>query len=371
MIILYTGILLIIYSLFSRKKYKPAIGFLFVWLIMAFQSNVEGDYEGYMNTFNMGEVSRTAEDEPLWDIVAAPFHFLGKSGWYLYVICLATFQYHVTSRLVKRYAYGEYAFLGAILFFFTFGMMLIQMKAMRQGLAIEMSLLPFLFNLERKKRKWIWCSLPMVCAFFVHNSAIVSILPIGLYYLNSSTGILEKKYAKVRGERFLPIVLTVIYYVVYALKISLFSGFFMQLSQLITMNEMRLGNYLESDQAEGIFNVSWLIIFYDAVIVYFSTWYFRLASGTCRVLTVMSVIGCFCDMLFFGMGSLPRIGYFFTIANIVVMANISNQIRHQFGRIIAWMFIIFCIGYAVKTSLPWMTGMDPDQFGHYKFIFMN
>ena len=50
-IILTVGLLLIIVSYATRKsKYAPLIGFAFVFLIMGFQSGVEGDYMNYKDS---------------------------------------------------------------------------------------------------------------------------------------------------------------------------------------------------------------------------------------------------------------------------------------------------------------------------------
>ena len=154
------------------------------------------------------------------------------------------------------------------------------------------------------------------------------------------------------------------------LKQTLFAGFFTQLSTFLTFNGMRLGSYFEQEQAEGIFQLSQLIVLYDAVMVFFTTWLLRYVNGPIRVLCLMSILSFFADTLFFGMGSLPRIGYFFTIANVAIIPCIANQINIRFGRKFALLFVVFCIGYAVKTSLPWMTGMEDDRFGNYRFVFM-
>lgn len=372
MIILYIGIILILYSIFTGElsnNYKLKIGFMFALLIMAFQSNVEGDYMGYMEEFGFGD-TRTIEDEPLWVYIQMPFY---PFGWQVFYFFMASFQVWVVYRLAKMYAANEYQYLSAILFFFTFGMMLIQMKALRQGLAIEVCLLPFLLNVEKKKSLWqrlIACYLPVIIAFFIHNSAIVGIIPATLLFLMQQKGWLTQQNSSNRGEWFWPIVIASCFYMVYILKQTLFVGFFTQLSTLLTLNDMRLGGYLEKDQEEGIFQLSQLIVLYDAVMVFFTTWLLRYVNGPIRVLCLMSIFSFFADTLFFGMGSLPRIGYFFTIANVVIIPCIANQINIRFGRKFALLFVVFCIGYAVKTSLPWMTEMEDDRFGNYRFVFM-
>lgn len=372
MIILYIGIFLIFYSVLAKvsRQYNLVAGFLFAFVIMAFQSNVEGDYMRYMEAFGSTE-SRTAEDEPLWVLLQMPFF---PFGWRIFIIALSTFEICVLYKLTKLYAPQRYQYVGVILFFFTFGMMLMQMKALRQGLAIEVSLLPYLISVEKRKsliQRLIICFGPVIIAFLIHNSAIVTFLPALLWFLMCQKGWFENVFKSRKSEWFWPLVAAGSFFVLFYLKKTIFSDFFVQLSEILTLNEMRLGGYLVKEQEEGIMDVSWLITFYDAVMVFFSMWYLCKANGVLRVLAFMSILSFFCDMLFFGIGALFRIGLYFLITNVAVIPCIINQIHKHFGKLIALVFVVFCVGYAVKTSLPWMTERGDDRFGTYEFCFLN
>lgn len=372
MIILYIGILLIIYSMFSgelTRNYKPTIGFMFIFLIMAFQSNVEGDYMSYMEDFEMG-YSTTMDTEPLWVLLQMPFYLL---GWKYFIFFMVLFQVWVVCRISKLYASNHYQYLGAILFFFTFGMMLIQMKALRQGLAVEICLLPFVMKYDSKNgllNRILHCYGPVVIAYLIHNSAIVGLLPATALFMMYQKSWFQKTKESYKGEWFIPTIITIVFYVLYLSKQSVFSGLFTELATIITMNDMRLGGYLLSDQKNGLFDVSWLIVLYDAIMLFLSTWYYRYVNGKRRILTLMAIISFFADMLFFGMGSLPRIGYFFVVANVIVIPCLASLISKRFGKQYALLFVFLCIGYSVKTSLPFFTEMNDGGFGTYKFIFM-
>lgn len=372
MIILYTGILLILYSLFSgelTRNYKPTIGFMFIFFIMAFQSNVQGDYMSYMEDFGMG-YSRTMNTEPLWVLLQKPFY---SFGWKYFIFFMVLFQIWVVCRISKLYASNHYQYLGAILFFFTFGMMLIQMKALRQGLAIEICLLPFIMKFENKNRLLnciLHCYGPVVIAYLIHNSAIVGLLPATALFMMYQKSWFQKTKNSYKGEWFIPTVITIIFCVLYLFKHSVFSELFTKLSTIVTMNDIRLGGYLLSDQENGLFDISWLIVLYDAIMVFLSTWYYRYINGKGRILTLMAIISFFADILFFGMGSLPRIGYFFVIANVIVIPCLASLISKRFGKLYTLLFIFLCLGYSIKTSLPFLLEMDNGGFGAYKFIFM-
>ena len=365
MIILYTGILLILYSLVSGKRYKPHIGFFFVFIIMAFQSNVQGDYMGYMDTFIHGEEIRTAEEEPLWSI---SFNIFRPVGWYVFVFCLSFFQYFVLVRLTKRFVNNQYQWQSAVLFFFTFGLMLIQMKAMRQALSIELSLLPFIFDLKDKKRKWMYCFVPIVLAYFTHNSAIITLPVVILYYLQITRGVFDFRNFK-RLEFFYPTILTVAFLVLYQLRSTILVDYLIGQSKYLT--DFRLSGYMDLSETQGnIFNLSLLIVAGDAFFIFFMTWYFRFANGLFRPLVIMAIASLFLNTMFFGMGALARMGYYYLVATIVVYPNVAGLILKRFGKVAALTFIAISIAYAIKTALPWIISSELDRFGNYKFYFM-
>ena len=74
-------------------------------------------------------------------------------------------------------------------------------------------------------------------------------------------------------------------------------------------------------------------------------------------------------MLLFGMGSLPRIAMFYIVFNILTYPKLVEVVSHKYGKTVALVLIVFLVGYAIKTSLPWITGTDGDQFGTYRFVF--
>ena len=169
-IILTAGILLIIVSLATEKKYKPYIGFAFVFLIMGFQSGVEGDVMNYQADYEtMAQAltvdSRTIEDEPVFPYLMKFFTFF--SPYWFFVMVLSIFQVYILERFVSRFCKGSYQLIAAILFFFSFNMMLLQMKAMRQGFAIELIVTAFLLLEKNKKHQPVVPLLLTIVAFFI------------------------------------------------------------------------------------------------------------------------------------------------------------------------------------------------------------
>lgn len=368
MIILYTGFILIIISLMSKKKLPCSLGFFFVFVIMAFQEGVEGDYMSYKDTFNYKIDERTAEDEPFWNFL---MYFFYPLGWRTFVIVLSVFQVWVLTIITKKYADEEYRWISPILFFFWFGMMLIQMKAMRQALAIELCILPFALNISNKKHKWLWCFVPSVLAFYTHNSSVVFIPILILYYIHliHEKVSVDSQEEKQRNDFFYPIFLTALFLVIYIGKRAILNDYLTQIS--LMYSDFRLAGYASLNEVDGdLLDVSMLIIVADAIFVFMNTWAWRRTKGTTSIFMIAAICASFFDMLFFGLGSLARIGYYYLPAMIVALPTTTSQIKQRFGKTKAYGFIALVIIYAIKTSLPWMTGVNDGRFGTYRFFFM-
>ncbi len=382
--ILSVGIILIVFSFLLRnnKSIPPYWGFLLVLLIMGFQEGVEGDFMTYKEKFD--SLARSGHEEA----TAGAFEF----GWlilrrlfswgpfWLFVLCISLFQSAILCKLTHKYCERKYQYLAAILFFFTFQMMLWQMKALRQGLAIELMALAFLF-VDEKKSYWS----PLLCAFIaftIHNSSLIIVPFLLVYYFkknNKEFGHSGRKHRWL-NSRFFPVYTTVLYFFLYAIKITFLQQYITPLALLMMNNTgSHLVGYLdESNTQEGIFalmdleeGTSPLLVAYDAIIVFVVSWYYQMASSKMRVFSLISIIAAFGDMLFFGLGSLPRLFMYYTVFNIIVYPSVCQQINNKYGKMVAFVFVVLLIAYAWKTSVPWMIATEGGRFGTYHFIFLN
>lgn len=372
MIILITGLLLIIVSILFPKVKAPYLGFAFVFLIMGFQEGVQGDYMEYKAVFQALEPSLSSDEEPLWDYLSKIFHPL---GWYFFVILLTAFQCGILSLLSRKFVVRGYRWISPILFFFWFGMMLLQMKAMRQALAIEICLIPFIIPRQKPHLSFLSVFLPPFIAYFFHNSCLVLAPVFILYYLQLRFGIFSGKCRKKGDDESLsvqlipPSIVLAGFIALYVAKTTVLSEYLQTFSLLIS--DFRLSGYMEMNEAEvDVFQISPLIVIADAIFVFACSWFYRFVSGTLRIFIIMAVVSCFFDVVFFGLGSLPRIGYYYLPAMIVVIPDLVCFLRKKFGIIPSAAFIVFSVGYALKTSLPFMLQMDDDRFGTYKFMFI-
>ncbi len=361
--IIIVGILLILYSLLSRKHYKIAFAFAFVFLIMGFQSGIEGDITRYEEDYNFLArtgvfYSRTMDTEPVIPWLMRFWGFVFP--WWFYVASISLLQCTVLVIFIERYAHNKYKFLAAILFYFTFNMMLMQMMALRQAFAIENMILAFLLIDNKKILGAILCC---VIAFFSHNSAII-LVPFLLVFCF----VLKKtKSLQFVSKSWFPIITVCLYLVIYVAKESVLNDYLVAFAMLD--DDYRLASYLGEESMEQAFNISWLIVFYNGLIIFLVSWYAKFADNKMRVFCLLSILAAFGDMLLFGIGALPRINMYFIIFNLVVYPAVAMQLRNRYGNIVAIFFLVVLVGYAVKTSLPYIITVGVSNFGSYKLLF--
>lgn len=374
-IILTAGILLIILSIVFRKSetISPYWGFLIVFLIMGFQEGVEGDFMIYKQEWqifstNSNAEIRTAETDMLWQAI---YHYLAPvMPFWLFLILMSGFECWVLWIVCENYGSREYGWIGPILFFFTFYMMLIEMKALRQGLAAEMCMFAY-FLTDKKKRGWLWSIIIAVSATFIHTSAVVAVPFVVLQIIMVKRERERMDIEKIgRHTLTLPLILVAVYLVVYYLKATSLGGWLTSMALIFDSNS--LASYLEGEQKYLGNEVSPLIIMYDAVMVFLCTWFMQRTSRRYQILSIAAIIGCFLDMLLFGVGALPRIATYYLIYDVLVYPKLTEMVSNKYGKPVALVLTVFLIGYAIKTSLPMIVGTDgPFAFASYHFVFSN
>lgn len=375
-IILTTGILLIVLSfiLKNNKKISPFWGFLMVFLIMGFQEGVEGDfmvykaeYDAVARGISYGHI--TAEGEVVWLFLYSIFTKVVP--FWMFIILFAGFECWILYTLGRKYGSKKYGWISAIIFFFTFYMMLIEMKALRQGLAVELMVLAYLLSTHKKG---VFLSVAsMVAAILTHYSALVA-FPLIIYQFIISRKPqydFDQESIGAKHSIMFPLAMVVAYFIVYSLKSSSLGDLLSQLAILGEAQNLKLSGYLESEQ-EYAFDISILIVLYDAVMVYLCAWFYQRTTQRNKFFAIASIIGCFGDMLLFGMGSLPRVLTFFLVYNIVTYSLMAEMISKKYGKSLAFVFIVMLIGYSIKTSLPMIIGTEgPFAFASYRFVFAN
>ena len=185
MIVLCIGVILIIYSIISYKtgKYDLNFAFTFVFLIMGFQSGVEGDFYRYKIDFETLGLSDSLirKGEYFW--LYLTYYFRQFSSFHVFICLMSLFECYCVKKFVERFSDESFIFISAVLFFFTMNFMCMQMKALRQGLAVDMCLLSFVMIDNKDKKSLILAVLLSLASYFTHKSSLICIVFVLLYWL--------------------------------------------------------------------------------------------------------------------------------------------------------------------------------------------
>ena len=367
MIIFYVGIILIIYSLIFKDKYSLNIAFSFIFLIMGFQSNVEGDYYSYFNEFSYLDLDGfiSSKEEYFW------FYLVGISNKFIsfptFICLLSLFQCFCVKKFIARFADKKYLFISAILFFFTFNYMLMQMKALRQGLAVDMCMLSYVLIDNRNRKSLFTAILLSLAAYFTHKSSVICIFTVWGYcfFLNH----VDLHSTDKRVKAFLkPQVLVLALLLLYVSKKAFLDVYIIPAFSLLD-DEHYMNYAIDFSEFAGQMNL--LPIIYDCIIIILLSWYIKYASYKEKYLVYIAILGIFIDVLVFATGSIQRLLLYFIFTHLAIFPGIAKQLSIRYGKVITWMFLILLVGYAWKTSVFWLLSNKVDMFGQYNFIFMN
>lgn len=362
MIILFIGILLILYSVVSGKKYDINIAFLFVFLIMGLQSNVDGDFYSYMEDYNRSSLNNVFAEkgEFCWLYLTHFSHnFL---SFHAFIFFLSLFECYCVKTFISRFGDNKYLYVSAILFFFTFNFMLMQMKALRQGLAVDLCMLAFVMIDKFKKRTDFIALILTLCAFFTHRSSLFMIVLVWGYWIH-----MHFFTSNIKKRNLNPLMFIIAILILYFSKKTFLDNYILPIFSLF--EDEHYENYA-IDFVEFAGKMNFLPILYDSILVFIFAWYYKYADRRTRYFVIIAIIGVFLDVLLFATGSIQRLLLYVIFVHLAILPGICKQIECKYGKFFCWLFIVLLVGYSLKTSLPSIMSCVGDRFGNYQFVFL-
>lgn len=186
--VLFVNILAILFAFAEDKKlikHGLKISFLIIFLFLALRYDYGNDYAGYLDGFyevnkhSWIDYTNTKElfhYEAGWVFLNRLFEPL---GFFAMIAFLAAFSCYVLYRFMRKYVPLKYYWLAVFFYVFTPNLMLIQLSAMRQALAIIIFLIAFDYLYQKKVIPYV---LLILLASTFHSSAILllAIYPLSL-----------------------------------------------------------------------------------------------------------------------------------------------------------------------------------------------
>lgn len=362
MIVLSFGILLSIYAFIASKKFNVSIAFFLIFLIMGFQSNVDGDFYGYKYAFEhfTFEEGHIEKKEYFWKYLN--YYFQLFTSFHVFIFCIALVECLCVKAFITRFADKQYVFISVLVFFFTFNYMLMQMKALRQGLAVDLCMLSFVMIDNKDKKSLLYAILLSLAACYTHKSSLICVIFVGGYWLYLHFSKVDKKFIRIK-----PIYLVIAIILLFVSKHTVIDRYIIPWMALLEDDHYM--NYAV-DFIDYSVDMTFLAILYDTILVFFMTKYMQFANPKERYFVIVGIIGIFADVLLFATGSIQRLLLYFNFANLVIFPGISKMIDKKYGKVALYCFFTLLLGYACKTSFHWLISMDADKFGNYQFVFL-
>lgn len=374
MTILFVGVLLILYGVLSSKKFSVGVGILFVLLIMGFQEGVPGDYDNYYYAFehggkDFGNGMFIKETEFVYSFFA--YFFSTFLSFHSFVFVTSLLQCLVFSALIKKYANRRYQFFGVFLIFFTYNIMLLQMKAMRQGYAVDCMLFAY-YLLDRKK--YFWSLITVGIAYGFHNTGIFSVpffLLLFILKLQNERNKEKKVHNNTDTKWFRPLLVSSGLLLFYFFKYFVFQSYITPILQGWEL--LSYDGYME--EMDMNYSISWWIVFYYIVSTFcISTYLFGERDIFKKYLAILVIVSNFLAIGVFGFGNLQRIVMYFIVFSVVVLPNVAAYFESKYGRLVATGYVVFNMAFLMLFSVVPMLSMDFSSgtgFGTYRFSFLN
>ncbi len=333
----------------GNSKYGLKISFIIIFFFLAFRYNYGNDYTSYFDFFESIKSSSIIEfyestDSRVefgWIIINKIF---SSVGFFALVAVLALFNCIVYYHFIKKYVPVKYYWFGVFLYTFSPYIMLIQLSAMRQTIAILLFVLAIDFIISRRM---YWYFVFIIIASFFHTSALI-LLP--LYFLKD----LNKKFSKS--------------------SIFIFPILFVLLLAMRGFTKDSITSIISSsyfDQYEGYLNIEPAGIgfmvpfsFGIMIIILIRT---RFQNVKLRPLYMIALIYTLFTPIIYLFPMTNRLSFYFQIVNISVFPLIlSLGKRSAFKLIFLGVMIIFTLYmfFVFFNSNTWI-----DFYGVYKTIF--
>lgn len=375
MTILLWGILLVLYGVMSQRKYSVWVGMFFVLVIMGFQEGVPGDYFAYKEGFEfggfVGGVQGSSIKENEYSFIWLTQNASQIMSFHLYVLLTSIVQCYIITLMIKRHVDRKYQYFAVLLVFFTFNIMMVQMKAMRQGYAVEMLLLAYYLLY---KRKFVFSLLSILVGFGFHNSSMIAI-PFYLFlfftiYWNSNK-LLKNQETWSNKAIIVAFIVTISLLCFYFLNYFVISSYISPF--LMGLDFFEYGTFLEDMDKKS--EASWMILLYYAVSTFVVSLYAMKEKDIFyRFLSFCVITGFFLAISLSSYGNLQRIIMYFQIFSIVIYPRVACMLRHEYGKLTYTGYILFNMIFLMRTSVVSMLSTDYDNgngFASYTFSFLN
>lgn len=351
--LVFTGLLAILFSLRTPNRITPNIYFAFlpILIFLAFRYDYGNDYLAYLDIFDDLVLNSTSiSDLQYWHVepgwvflnnLFAPF------GFYTMVAIISLTTTYIYATTIKEYVVPKYYWLAIFLYVFVPDNLLIQASAIRQSLSIAIVVWSFRYLVQA--RLLLFVGSVMLASTF-HASSLI-ILPF--YFV---------RYLMPCFNKNLVVPAAMLYISLFFFAPSITNTVF----NLELLNKFEtFSNYIKYDN-EGTPG-SGIGIIVQGIYLCMLTYFSSSLDFKHKLVIAMSAIGVLTIPFSVHVGMIYRIGFYFTIFNVLSIPILLRCIKSGWWRFV---ILIICISYYLVAFVRFHLNENwHDKFYYYKTIF--
>lgn len=339
-VVVTTSLISLLFVFFSRyEKRIPWIklAFFIIVFVACIHYNYGNDYKGYYWNWEfisknslktLLSVSRFnfhnyAKPEIGWIVLNRIFRF--RNGFYYMVAVLNIIEGAIYYRFIKKFVPQKLFFWSFFLYVFTYKYYLLNFSMMRQGFAMTLVLLSFMYFCDKK---YIKMTLVLAISISIHSASIV-LIPVF---------VLCKFEQKIKLRTFSLIILIVTALIFLASSLS--SRIFDYLISLPFFSDYK--TFYAGNVSENSIGLGFLLLTIPyMVMIYHMMFNSKDITIEYRYLIILSYVAFLTKPFeFLGAALVTRIGYYFSIFDIAIVPILYAKIKRPIIRLILFFSLI-------------------------------
>lgn len=340
----------------GRLRNGMKCGFILVTILGVIHYDYGNDYMAYYNLYN-DIVSQPFNfhnlwygyiyKEPGWALINCLFKYLG--GFFVMVAALNIFQNILYYRFIKNNVARRLWPLAVFIYLFSTNFYLLNFSMMRQGLAIAIFLGIWEFI---KHKRWYFALCGILCAYFVHSSALI-LLPFAFW-----------GYIPFKNGKMTAIIFLALFFALWGSQ-DLMNEIFT--SMLVFDDIQEYANYYTKEEVSISYGIGFLINLIPFCVALYYFFFNRGRNRASNNLVALSTVGFMVVPFTQVLPLVSRVAMYFNVFSICTIGLSYYSIRSKPVRYVLLSLYILIMLY--DYWLFFNVGVFTDSYLRFKSVF--
>lgn len=308
---LINGLVILFFSIVAtieRQRYYLLASFFFIFVFQAVRYGYGNDYWSYLEIYKEINTKNFSSDETRIEIGWILLNKIFSSiGFYTLIASVSFFLSYAYFKFIDFFVSSKYYLFSIFIFYFDSNILLLQITAIRQSVAIALFMLSLI---QYYKKKYLITFLMLVVASLFHSSALI-IIPFFLYF-----HFFKKPFSDLRK-------------ILYLLGFLSFFLLVESLKDIITLLNLYLLNdrYYEYTVGDDVNPANIVNLVYYTILLSFLIIYMPVENNKFNLLFHFLILGIFILPLAQAIPLIARLSYYFLPISVVIFPLVYENIR--------------------------------------------